>query len=377
MESFEIMRRQYQERSMAAKEWKKRGGKVVGYISHNIPVEMIIAAGLFPFRMSGDPMRITEVGDKTMEYFFDPVVRSQYDMLLTGQYDFLDLLVIPHSNDSVFKLYYYLMEAKRIEPSLKLPDVYLFDMLYTRWLSTGLYNRDRVRNFKEKLEELSGKEISNGSLASAISTVNENRVLLKRISDLRKEDPPRISGVEALQIIGSSMFMSKEEHNKLLKEFLSRADQLPSKDGVRISVEGSPVDDLQFYELVESCGATIVTEGHTWGDRYSDGPVDTSIEPLEAIAEKYHLRSPSPRIYPRVEGEQHCLKIAEDSKVQGVIFFFLEWDDMPAWQYPEQKKALEDNCIPTLCLRMQKYHLSDTQEPKSTIESFIKEISNR
>ena len=178
MESFEIMRRQYQERSMAAKEWKKRGGKVVGYISHNIPVEMIIAAGLFPFRMSGDPMRITEVGDKTMEYFFDPVVRSQYDMLLTGQYDFLDLLIIPHSNDSVFKLYYYLMEAKRIEPSLKLPDVYLFDMLYTRWLSTGLYNRDRVRNFKEKLEELSGKELSSESLSSAISIVNENRTSL-------------------------------------------------------------------------------------------------------------------------------------------------------------------------------------------------------
>jgi len=312
-----------------------------------------------------------------MEYFFDPMVRSQYDMLLTGQYDFLDLLVIPHSNDSVFKLYYYLMEAKRIEPSLKLPDVYLFDMLYTRWLSTGLHNRDRVCNFKEKLEELSGKELSNKSLSSAISIVNENRMLLKKISALRKKNPPRISGVEAIQIIGSSMFMLKEEHNKLLKEFLSKADQLPFKDGLRISVEGSPIDNLQFYEIVESCGATVVTEGHTWGDRYSDDPIDTSIEPFEAIAEKYHLRSPSPRVYPSVGGEQHCLKIAKDSKVQGVIFFFLEWDDMPAWQYPEQKKALEDNYIPTLCLRTQKYHLSDTQEPKSTIRSFIKEISNR
>jgi benzoyl-CoA reductase/2-hydroxyglutaryl-CoA dehydratase subunit BcrC/BadD/HgdB len=376
MESFEIMQRHYQERSMAAKEWKKSGGKVVGYISHAIPVEMIIAAGLFPFRMSGDPIRTTEVGDKTMEYFFDPMVRSQYDMLLTGQYDFLDLLVIPHCNDSVFKLYYYLLEAKRIEPSLNLPDVYLFDMLYTRWLSTGLYNRDRVRNFKEKLEELSGKELSNGSLASAISIVNENRMLLKRISDLRKEFRPRISGVEALQIIGSSMFMSKEEHNKLLKGFLCKADQLAPKNGVRVSIEGSPIDNLQFYELVESCGATIVTERHTWGDRYSDSPVDASIEPLEAIVEKYHLRSPSPRVYPSSEEADDCLKIAEDSKVQGVIFFFLEWDDMPAWQYPEQKKVLEDNCIPTLCLRMQKYHLSDTQELKSTIESFIKEIRN-
>ena len=377
LEAFEKMKRHYRERSSAAEEWKKNGGKVVGYITHNVPEEMIIAAGLFPFRMSGDPFEATQIGDETMEYFFDPSVRSMYNMLLTEKFDFLDFLVIPHSNDSVFKLYYYLMEVKRIEPSLNLPDFYLLDMLYTKWFATSLYNREKILAFKGKLEALAGRRISNADLTAAISVANENKRLLRRISDLRKKNPPRISGTEALQIIGSSMFMNKMDHNRLLEAFLSETDSLPPKDGVRVSLEGSQIDHLQFYKLVESCGATIVTESHSWGDRYSDDPVDTSFGPVEAIAEKYHLHSPSPRAYPNRGEERHCLDIAKDADAQGTIFFLLEWDDAPAWDYPVQKKILEENGIPTLCFRMQKYLLSDTERMKSEIESFVDSIRKR
>jgi benzoyl-CoA reductase/2-hydroxyglutaryl-CoA dehydratase subunit BcrC/BadD/HgdB len=377
LEAFEKMKRHYRERSSAAKEWKQHGGKVVGYITHNVPEELITAAGLFPLRMSGNPLEATPVGDETMEYFFDPSVRSIYNMLLTDKFDFLDFLVIPHSNDSVFKLYYYLMEVKRREPSLNLPDFYLLDMLYTKWFATSVYNRKKVMDFKERLEALAGRSISKEDLTAAISVTNENKRLLNRISDLRKEHPPRISGSEALQIFGSSLFMNKADHNKLLEAFLSETDSLTPKDGIRVSIEGSQIDHLQFYELVESCGATIVTESHSWGDRYVEAPVDPSFGPIEAIAEKYHLHSPSPRAYPNREEERHCLDIAKDADVQGTIFFLLEWDDAPAWDYPVQKKILEENGIPTLCFRMQKYLLSDTERMKSEIESFVDSIRKR
>jgi benzoyl-CoA reductase/2-hydroxyglutaryl-CoA dehydratase subunit BcrC/BadD/HgdB len=374
MKPFEIMKKHYHERSLAAKEWKENGGKVVGYISDAVPVEMIIAADLFPLRLSGNPLASIDTGDETMEFFFDPSVRSIYNMLLTGQYDFLDLLIIPHYNDSVFKLYYYLMEIKRIEPSLKLPDFYLLDMLYTRWFATNLYNHQKVREFKKKLEDLSGKEITTEDLSDAISIVNENRSLLKKVSELRKSDPPRISGTEALQIMGSSMFMDKKAHNRLLKDFLAEADRFSPKKGVRVSVEGSQIDHLQFYELIESCGATIVTESHSWGDGISDHPVDTSFEPLGAITDRYHHYSSSPRLYPKVEELNHCLSGAKNFNVKGTLFFLLQWDDMPAWEYPEQKKILDDNHIPSICFRMQKYYLTDTDKMKSEIGRFIKEI---
>lgn len=379
MGTLEIMQMHYQQRDLAARKWKENGGKVAGYFCDNVPHEMITAAGFFPFRLSGDPKDSTKLADKYTEPFYQPDVRSMLNMLLSGQYDFLDFLIIPHSRDAVVALYDYLHRIKQIEPSLKIPELYLFDILHTRFWASGLYIRDRVHELKNKLEEWSGKEISLTSLSSAIASGNENKLLLKEIAALRAAEPPRISGVEALQIIGSSMFMLKEEHNRLLRQFLKTADQLPARDGVRLFVEGSPIDNLQFYTLVESCKATIVGEDSCWGNRYSDAPVDSSLDPVEAIAGRYHLKSPCPYMHSMERRVEYCIRSTMEAKAQGVIFFFLEWDNPPVWEYPDQKKALDEKGIPAVCFESQKYALSDPEheQVRNRTMQFVEEINTK
>jgi benzoyl-CoA reductase/2-hydroxyglutaryl-CoA dehydratase subunit BcrC/BadD/HgdB len=376
---FELMQKHYQQRDLAAREWKERGGKVAGYFCDNVPEEMILAADLFPFRISGDPWGGTELADRYTEPFYQPDVRSMLNMLLSGRYDFLDFLIIPYSRDAILALYYHLDKVQQIDSALKLPERYLFDIPRTRFWLSGLYMRDRLRELKKQLEEWSGKEISNESLSRAIAIGNENKMLLKKVAALRAAEPPRISGREALQIIGSAMFILKEEHNKLLRQFLEETDRLPARDGVRLFVEGSPIDNLQFYELVESCNATIVGEDNCWGNRYSDNSIDLSLDPLEAIAERYHLKSPCPRMHFMDKRVHYCLRSAVEAKTQGVLFFFLEWDNAPAWEYPDQKKALEEKGIPTICFEMQKYQLSatDKQQIKTSIKRFIESIGKQ
>jgi benzoyl-CoA reductase subunit C len=207
----ETIQKHYRQRDLAAKEWKKKGGKVAGYFCTHVPDELILAAGFFPFRLSGNPGVSTEKADKYAEPYYESQVRSMFNMLLTGQYDFLDFLIIPHSRDSITALFNYVDKIKSIEPEIKLPELYLFDTPRTNlWLS-DLYYHDRLRDFKNKLEEWSGKKILPKALSEAIYICNQNRMLLKQVASLRAADPPRISGVEALQIIGSSMFMLKEE----------------------------------------------------------------------------------------------------------------------------------------------------------------------
>ena len=370
------MHKHYRRRDLAAREWKYRGGKVAGYFCDSVPEEMILAAGFFPLRISGDPGGGTELADRYTEPFYEPDVRSMFNMLLSGRYDFLDFLIIPYSRDAILALYYHLDKVQQIDPALKFHERYLFDIPRTRFWLSSLYMRDRVRELKKKLEEWSGKEISNKSLSRAIATGNENKMLLKEVAALRAAEPPCISGVESLQIIGSSTFMLKEEHNKLLRQFLKETDGLPARDGVRLFVEGSPIDNLQLYELVESFNATIVGEDNCWGNRYSDDQIDLSLDPLEAIAERYHLKSPCPRMHFMDKRTDYCLQSAVEAKAQGALFFFLEWDNAPAWEYPDQKEALEGKGIPTICFEMQKYLLSDTdkEQIETSLERFIKSI---
>ena len=62
MDPLETMQTHYRRRDLAAREWKEKGGKVVGYLTHNVPEELILAADLFPLRITGDPSISTKVG---------------------------------------------------------------------------------------------------------------------------------------------------------------------------------------------------------------------------------------------------------------------------------------------------------------------------
>jgi benzoyl-CoA reductase/2-hydroxyglutaryl-CoA dehydratase subunit BcrC/BadD/HgdB len=376
MGPLEEIKKLYGQRDKAAREWKAKGGKVVGYISDDVPDEMVLAAGFFPFRMSGDPAGNTAEADKYTENFLDPSVRSILNMLLTGKYDFLDYIIIPHHSDATLKLYHQLWWIHRVNPAINFPPVYFFDVLHTPFLTSALYVRDRLFDLKKQLEEWSGKKISNDALSQAIAIGNENRALLNKIAALRIAEKPRISGIEALQIIGTSTFMLKEAHNKLLTQFLDGAESLPEKAGVRLFIEGSDLDNLQFYELVETCNAVIIAENNNWGNRYFDDPVDESADPMEALADRYHARPSRLRTQSSGQRVDYCVQGVVKAKVQGTIFYLLEWDPALAWDQPDQKKVLDAKGIPSLCFSDQKYSLSDSDKTtlKTNVKQFVETI---
>lgn len=378
MTAFEVMQKHYRQRDLAAREWKQKGGQVVGYFCDNVPEELISAAGFFPLRISGDPCGSTEIA---RQHFLvrarkrEDFVHSMLNRLLTGEYDFLDYLVIPHARDTIRRLYLLLSDLQQSDPSLKLPKLYYLDVLHTLFFSSSVYNRTRVIEFKKMLESWSGKEITRESLLQAVAVSNENKILLKKVAALRAAETPQISGVEALQIIGSSMFMRKQEHNQALKQYLNEVPNRPASKAVRIFVEGSPLDNLQLYQLLESSGITVVAEDNCWGNRYSDVPIDTSLDPLEAIIDRYHNKSPCSRMFPMTRRVNYCVENTLMSKARGVIFYVYALDGAEALETPDKIKALEAKGIPSLYLKKQPYLISDQDQLKNSVDSFINGIA--
>ena len=213
-------------------------------------------------------------------------------------------------------------------------------------MTSALFVRDRLFDLKKQLEAWSGKEITNEALSHTIGIGNENRALLSRIAELRIAEKPRLSGTEALQIISTSAFMRKEEHNKLLTQFLDGAASLPERKGVRLFIEGSDLDNLQFYELVESCNTVIVAENSNWGNRYFDDPVDESADPMEALADRYHGRPSRLRTQTSAQRVDYCSQSALKAKAQGTIFYLSEWDPSLAWTSLTRKSSSTRKAFP-------------------------------
>lgn len=53
--AFDLLDQAYGERDRAALDWKEQGGLVVGCLGSDVPEEILIASGVLPIRVCGDP----------------------------------------------------------------------------------------------------------------------------------------------------------------------------------------------------------------------------------------------------------------------------------------------------------------------------------
>lgn len=366
--------RAYQDRDRPALQWKKRGGQVIGCLGSDVPEEFLIAAGFLPVRICGDPAANSEIADQYLEPGFDPLVRAQFSRIVDGSYSYLDYLIISNSSDALIRVFYYLRALLEVEPSMGVPELYFFDFLHTHFRLSALYDRDRARDLLEILGNWRGQIVTSEELTRAIALCNQSRQLLQELQTLRGPQPPRLAGSQALELIGALQFMPRQEYNELLKTFLEQAHNLISLKGVRLFVTGSTQDHTGFYELVESCGAIIVGEDHEMGSRLFTSQVDPSVDPIEAIVDRYQLRPPSSSQATISERVEALVNQVRASGAEGVIFFIHTADDAPSWDFPAQRKALAELGLPVLLLDNQPYVNTNIDEFNYKITGFIESI---
>ena len=369
----------YRQRDLAARAWKAGGGRVVGYVSDSMPEELVAAAGFLPYRLSGDP----EAGFGTLAQYYYPLadkslpgsrvmslefINSIMHLVFAGRYDFVDYLVIPYARKAVLALYTHFAAAKAAYPELKIPELYLLDRTITPYYASGLYNRQRIFEFKGQLESWSGHPLTDEKLTASISVGNENRRLLAAVAALRVEK--RISGVEALQVYGVSRFMPKADHNRLVGAALDEVRARPSRKGNSLFVSGSPLDNTVLYELIEAAGATVTGESHDWGNRCFDLPLNETLRPIEAVAERFH-KSPADLIFPLDAAIDDVRRRARAAQADGVVFHVYRHDDHELFDVPEKRRALEAEGLPTLYLQEQPYRIADPAPVKDAVSSFI------
>jgi benzoyl-CoA reductase/2-hydroxyglutaryl-CoA dehydratase subunit BcrC/BadD/HgdB len=379
-----LLSEHYQHRDRAARAWKANGGQVVGYLCDNVPEELIAAAGFLPYRLSGDP----HVGREAVEQYVQPFalpfsarsqrpgfVEAMLDMLLAGAFDFVDFLVVPHTRKAIQAMYRELTLAGHAYPELALPVLEFLDRAYTPFFASEVFNRQRLVELKARLEEWSGRTVTTDVLTGAIALTNETRALLQQLTELRHASPPRLSGVAALRVIGAAAFMPKDEYNRLLRRALTEVGSAAeARDSVRLFVGGSPHEHTQLYEIVESCGATVVAEDHCWGTRLAEFPLDPSLDPFEALADRYHRKPACSIAFPLATVVDACTRRAVAANVDGAIFFVLRGDAGHVWDTPDEIRSLQANGIPSLYLAYQPYWSARPDELRASVGAFVSSI---
>jgi benzoyl-CoA reductase/2-hydroxyglutaryl-CoA dehydratase subunit BcrC/BadD/HgdB len=375
VEPLDEMRRSYRQRDAVARSWRAAGGRVVGYVCDNVPAELIRAAGFLPYRLSGDHQSSREqIAERIVPYHARrfagaEFIEAIFAGIVAGQYDFLDYLVVPHNRKIVATLMQSVENLRPHRPPGALPEVHFLDRTYTRSFLASAYNRNSLRQLVTRLEQWSGRPLDREELQAVVASANQTRALLRELNALRCSREPRVSGSEALEIIGACHYLPVAGCNALLADFLQAARHRRPLPGVRIYLGGSPWDHPQFYQLVESAGAVIVAEDHCWGARCADLMLDG--DPFDAIAERFAQQAACSMLGSLSETVQAVARRAAASGAQAAIFAVIQGDQAQMWETPSEVEALQELGIPALHLRNQPYGVSDRSAVQAAIAEFL------
>ncbi len=338
-------------RHEVAKEWKgKTGGKVMGYFSHNIPEELIYAAGILPVKILGahEPEAVTDPYMWNMMHCVS--ARDCLAQGLQGRYDYLDGLVEPLSCPHTLQSFYSWVKHVPIAYS------------YEHFLPAAFNGRHaqacvrgEINDFKHSLEEWTGRTITQKAIDQAIEVYNRTRQLIRTISDFRKKDVPPISGSEFMEIAIAGTLTDKAEFNRLLEQIIKEIPQRQVKNSAdpRVMLAGACNSDVALVKAIEGMGARIVVDDFHHSGRYYMADVIPEEDRLNALASRM-VRKPRSALLdlPVRTAHQHLLDLAREYKVQGVIFMLQKHCDSQQFDLPYNEAYLKNNGVPALMLEL-------------------------
>ena len=379
--AFTRLKSAYDGRKQVLAGWKQSGKGVVCIAGYDVPEEIILAAGMLPFRVTGYYGGERVSAEKYLEYSFGAIWKGLWESIAEDYAGLMDYLVFSSSSDMFLKLFYYFRTMQRLEPERPLPELKYLDFeLVEHVFKTQERNERELRDLIGTVEGWSGRKITADALKEAIALCNEYRAALSEFSALRGKDDCRVTGSEALVVIGGSMFMEKREAIEAVRAVTEAAKAWDKAAGERVYYVGSPQETTEVYELAEASGLNIVGEDHDMGARMFDTQVRTAIEPVSALAERLLNRMPSSEkgsISARVRAIGEKL---EETGADGFLTYMNNNDEAYVWDYPSiRKTVLEPRGIPSATVQKQTWPLTEPEALAAELRAFaaaVKEAHN-
>lgn len=353
--------------SQAVQAWKSQGKQVIGWICTYIPEEIIAAAGMLPVRVTGYKAEEIVEADAYLYTNSCTFSRGCLEVGLKGEYDHLDGVVSGTSCDPIRRLFDVWNNY------LKTPFRHIVSVPHKVTPDAEEFFAGEIRKMKDGLEACFQVKITDSALRESIQIYNRGRELLRRLYDLRKGPVPPISGEETMQVIQASMRMPRAEFNSHLERLLDELSHrpLPDDDGrIRLIVVGSMLDNPEVMGSIESLGAWVVSDELCAGTRYFWNLVDTSLEPMEALAKRYLNHPPCARMRPFSKRMDFVSEMIKEFRADGVIYEIVKFCDLYGHDKPVMKEKLEAAGVPVLELDLE-YGMGGLGQIRTRVEAFL------
>lgn len=357
----------------------KKGRKVVATYCLYVPEELVLAAGAISVGLCAGTSFSIPLAEEVLPRNTCPLIKSSFGFKLGRICPYVQsshLIVGETTCDGKKKMFEMLGEYQPVYviqvPSKK--------NALGRQLWAG-----ELALFKDKIEELTGNKITAENLGAAIKLVNQRRKALQRFHALRQARPSPISGRDALLVTQVAFYDDVSRCIKMvdalsdeLEERVKKGEGVTPAKSPRILISGSPmaIPNWKLHYIIESAGATVVSEESCIGTRYFTDLVpenETTLEgQMKAIGDRY-MNIHCACFTPNEERLDDIVRLARETHADGVIHYNLQFCHTYANEAVKVERTLEKAGIPLLRIETD-YGSEDSEQLRTRVEAFLEMI---
>jgi benzoyl-CoA reductase subunit C len=353
------------------RRWREGGGRVVGHFQVYCPEEIVHAAGLLPFKIRGASVEPKLAASRFGSYLCS-ILKTSLELALSERVE-LDMFVTQPICDA----------ARNLTAVWGRNFSYPCEILYLPQNATSSYAIQYLRgeydHFKERIEEIAGRPVTDDDLRHSLTIFNKNRSLLRELYAVKRDTPGLISAEEAYLLLSTGGIIPREEHNELLATALPliRGRNAASQDKPRVVFEGGfceqpPLGLLQTID--QTCH--IVDDDLFIGLRWilSDIPIDGE-DPLYNLAKSYlEDSSYSPVQHDlRKPKEKMLQERVRESRADAVIVTAAKMCEPALDEQVTYTHALDTHGIPYLVAEFEE-NMSDFDNLEIQLETFTENL---
>jgi bcr-type benzoyl-CoA reductase subunit C len=351
---------------------REEGARPVAFFCSYTPEEILHAAGLTPVRLMGS-VRTLSHADAHLQSYCCSVARTELDMALAGELDFLEGAVFVQTCDTMMRL----SDIWRRNTSYPLHADMVLPVRMGEETSLP-FIEEEVRRLRKTIGDYLGQEVRDGSIEESINVYNRNRRLVGRLYEMRGANPGLLDGLSAMACTVAGFWMKKEDHNELLQQLIeSLQGGAAEKAGVPLLVSGSVCTTPDLFELVGELGADFIDDDLCSGHRYFQDVAEEAASPEQSLARRIWARVNCPcKHQSRENRASHLIEAAAKSGARGVVFYLQSFCEPHLFDVPYLKKRLQDELqIPSLVLESELQSFSRGQM-RTRLQAFIETLQD-
>jgi benzoyl-CoA reductase/2-hydroxyglutaryl-CoA dehydratase subunit BcrC/BadD/HgdB len=351
----------------------KNAQSQIGCLCSFTPEEIVMAAGLFPLRLSGQG-EVTTAADAYIYSNLCPYVKSILALGINGKDEDLDGLVFVRSCDGMRRMY----DVWRSYVGTRF--TYMLEVPKNRDEAAVEYYASQLRKFASALEQEFGVKITTTSLNHAVKTANQVRRLMQDIYQVQRNIPLPLPGSQVFQLGLEGMKTEKESFIAKLKKYYGKAKsqikQRGEKSKVRVLISGNVVDRPELFYLIEAAGAEVAAADLCTAMRYFDHLVEeNSDDPYLALAQRYLGKLRCARMTGLAEHLVELKELIKTYAVDGVVYTSVKFCDQHLADAPYFAEKVRDEGVPVLFLEND-YTWGNIGQLKTRVEAFIEMLDS-